>query len=159
MPVDGISTYGNTPNYQRNNVAASSNSLTITDFYKLLAAQLQYQDADNPMDTSEMMAQMVQSQMISAIMEMSNVNMEMASVNMNTYASSMVGKEVTMAELDSEGKYTGENTTGTVTSCVLGEPAILYIGDKGYHLSQLMSVGKLVTPPEEGGETEQNPAT
>ena len=46
---------------------AGNAGLSIEDFYKLLAAQLRYQDADNPMDTSEMMAQMVQTQMIDTI--------------------------------------------------------------------------------------------
>ena len=48
--------------YDRNSVSAASNELTMTDFYQLLAAQLKYQDADNPMDTSQMMVQMVQTE-------------------------------------------------------------------------------------------------
>lgn len=115
--------------------------LTLSDFYKLLAAQLQYQDADNPMDTSQMMAQMVQTQMIQAITQMSSINSEMYTMNAISYATSMVGKEVTMAEVDDEGKFTEETTTGTVTGVLLGSNPILYIGDKEYTLSQIMSIG------------------
>ncbi|HCR82063.1 MAG TPA: flagellar hook capping protein, partial [Lachnospiraceae bacterium] len=89
--MDGIQALSNNSS---NTAAAGSSSasgtsgLSINDFYKLLAAQMQYQDADNPMDTSEMMAQMVQTHMIEAITNMSTINTI-------TYASSMVGKEVT----------------------------------------------------------------
>ena len=116
--------------------ASGTSGLSINDFYKLLAAQMQYQDADNPMDTSEMMAQMVQTHMIEAITNMSTINTI-------TYASSMVGKEVTMAEIDSQGKFTGEHTTGTVSGILMGDNPILYIGDKAYHMAQIMTVGEV----------------
>lgn len=105
------------------------------DFYTLLAAQLKYQDADNPMDTSEMMASMVQTQMIQAIMEMS-------SMNMTSYASSMIGKQVTVAEIDSQGMYTGDKT-GVVTGVVLGDNPVIFIGDKAYNINQVVSIGEI----------------
>lgn len=114
--------------------AASQGSLGITDFYKLLAAQLQYQDADNPMDTSEMMNQLVQTQMIEAITQMSTTNTI-------TYASSMVGKEVRMAEVDSQGRFTGEETKGTITGILMGDNPILFMNGKAYHMAQIMTVG------------------
>ena len=88
----------------------------MTDFYTLLAAQMKYQDADNPMDTSEMMASMVQTQMIQAISEMTTMQM-------TTYAASMIGKEVTVAEVDANGQYTGDKV-GTVTSVLLGSSPV-----------------------------------
>ncbi len=48
------------------------------------------------MDTSEMMAQMVQTQMIDTINQMNQISVI-------TYASSMIGKEVTVMVLDSQG--------------------------------------------------------
>ena len=75
MPVDGVG--GSTAAqlmYNRNDVAGTSEELTMTDFYKLMAAQMQYQDPDNPMDTSELMAQMVQSKMITAIAQMTSIS-------------------------------------------------------------------------------------
>lgn len=129
-------------------VSSSGGMLTMTDFYTLLAAQLRYQDADNPMDTSEMMAQMVQSQMIQTITQLSEVTI-------TTYAASMAGKEVTVAEVDSKGQYTGENTVGVVESVVFsGNTPILFVNGKGYYMSQLMAIGKV--PDMEGnGETEK----
>ena len=130
-----------------------SNELTINDFYKLLSAQLRYQDADNPMDTSEMMAQMVQTQMIQAITEMSSINLEMYAINTISYASSMVGKTVTMAEVDEDGKFTGETTTGTVSGILMGNNPSLYIDGKEYSLSQIMTGGEVPDSAiEDGGD-------
>ena len=107
MAVDntGISLFYSTPQtqsttYNRAESSASSTELTMTDFYQLLAAQFKYQDADNPMDTSQMMAQMVQTQMISALTHMTTAINDLSLVNTTTYAVSMVGKDVTVAELD-----------------------------------------------------------
>lgn len=132
--IQALANYSNTAS--AGNAASGTSGLSINDFYKLLAAQMQYQDADNPMDTSEMMSQMVQTQMIEAITNMSTINTI-------TYASSMVGKEVTMAEIDSAGKFTGDHTTGTVSGILMGDNPILYVGDKAYHMAQIMTVGKV----------------
>lgn len=121
---------------------SSSGGMSVSDFYKVLAAQLKYQDADNPMNTSEMMAQMVQTQMISAITEMTTTNTI-------SYATSMMGRDVTMAEIDAIGRFTGETTSGTVTGVMLGDMPIVYIGDKGYFLSQIMNVGEVPEKPED----------
>ncbi len=134
MAVGPIS--GSNSDYRAESIPTGTNkSLSTMDFYTLLAAQLKYQDADNPMDTSEMMASMVQTQMIQAITEMS-------SMNMTSYASSMIGKEVTVAEIDSQGMYTGDKT-GVVTGVVLGDNPIIFIGDKAYHINQVVSIGEI----------------
>lgn len=147
MPVDGVG--GSTAAqlmYNRNDVAGTSEELTMTDFYKLMAAQMQYQDPDNPMDTSELMAQMVQSKMITAMAQMT-------SISTTTYATSMLGTEVTVAEVDEKGVGTGEYTKGKVTGVVLGDNPIIYVDGKLYSLSQIMSVGDVKLPGEgEEGE-------
>ena len=140
--------------YNGGSVSSAGGMLTMTDFYTILAAQLKYQDADNPMDTSEMMAQMVQSQMIQTITQLSEVTV-------TTYAASMAGKEVTVAEVDINGKYTGKNTVGVVESVVFsGATPVLYINGKSYTMSQLMAVGKIPETekpekPEEGGDAQK----
>ncbi len=149
MPIQGVTNFTN-PLTVKETATASSSGMDLNDFYELLAAQLKYQDADNPMDTSEMMAQMVQTQMISAITEMSQANVI-------TYASSMVDKTVTVAEMDQNGMYTGENTTGLVTGVILGDSPIIFVDGNGYYLSQIMSIGE--TPeseatPEDGDTSE-----
>ena len=141
-------------NYSGGSVSSAGGMLSMTDFYTLLAAQLKYQDADNPMDTSEMMAQMVQSQMIQTLSQLSEVTI-------TTYAASMSGKEVTVAEVDINGNYTGKNTVGVVESVVFsGSSPVLFVNGKSYTMSQLMAVGKIPETekpekPEEGEETEK----
>ncbi len=127
--------------------ATGDGSLDINDFYTLLATQIKYQDADNPMDTAEMMNQMVQMQMIEAITQMSQINA-------TSYSMSMVGQSITVAELDESGAYTGSTSTGVVTGVLLGEDPLIFIGENAYTLSQIMSVGAIpdLTPPEEGTE-------
>lgn len=125
--------------------------ITMSDFYQLLATQLQYQDADNPMDTSEMVNQMVQTQMSSAIQQMSAAVTDLTTVNLVNYASSMMGKEVTVALVDDKGNYTGEELTGVVSGVSLGTVPTVVIDGKEYVLAQIMSVGD-VPPREEGSE-------
>lgn len=127
--------------YSRGESKESSTELTMTDFYQLLAAQLKYQDADNPMDTSQMMVQMVQTQMITALNNMTTTINDLALVNTTSYAASMIGKEVTVAKLGVDGKYNGETVTGTVTSVNLGNPPSVMVDGESYHLSQLMEIG------------------
>ncbi len=111
--------------------------LEMEDFYKLLAAQLRYQDMDNPMDTSEMMAQMVQTQMIQTITQLNQMSYI-------TYAASMIGKEVVVGVVDQYGFATNEFKTGVVEGVnITANPPTLFIDGKRYELSQLVSIGKL----------------
>lgn len=128
---------------------AMTNSLTITDFYKLLATQLQYQDADNPMDTGEMMNQLVQTQMSQTISYMTTAISDMSTVNLITYASSMIGKEVTVAEVDEDGNITDERTTGVVSGVSLDGMPYIYIDGKKYSVMQIMTMGEVPKEPEE----------
>lgn len=141
--VGGVGRAGGTEStYRNNNVPTSegNSSLSISDFYKLMAAQLQYQDPDNPASTSDMMASMVQTQMVEAITQMS-------AMSSTTYVASMVGKKVTIAEVDKDGKYTGD-TVGVVTSVVLGNNPAVYVDGKPYSLSQIMAIGDKIPKPE-----------
>lgn len=118
------------------------NSMSMTDFYQLLATQLQYQDADNPMDTSEMMNQLVQTQMSQMLDQMTTAISDLTTVNLLNYASSMMGKEVTLAEVNSAGNYTGEETTGVVTGVTLGSNPSVVVNGKEYSIVQIMNVGE-----------------
>lgn len=130
-------------------VSTANSTMDLQDFYYLLAAQLKYQDADNPMDTAEMMGTMVQTQMIQAISQMTQSNT-------TTYAASMIGKEVTIAEVDNDGMYTGDKK-GTVTGVVLGDNPLIFVDGKAYYLSQIVAVGEIpkddaTTKPDEPQE-------
>lgn len=127
---DIITAYGTN---DKKPTTTSNSTLSMEDFYSLMAAQLKYQDMDNPADTSQMMQTMVQSQMIQAITNM-------AATNTTTYAASMVGKEVTVAEVDSKGFYKGDKE-GVVTGVVLGDDPLVLIDGKSYSLSQIVAIG------------------
>lgn len=149
MAVGPIS--GSQSDYRAESIPTGTNkSLDQMDFYTLLAAQLKYQDADNPMDTAQMMASMVQTQMIQAITEMT-------SMNMTSYATSMIGKQVTVAVTDKDGMYTGDKT-GTVTGVVLGDNPIVFVDGVSYNINQVVSVGEIPkNDDKDDGEKPKDP--
>lgn len=119
-------------------------SLTMDDYFQLLAAQLQYQDSNNPMSNSEMMAQLTEMAMVEAM----NTSTQTTII---TYASGMLNKEATVLEIDPNTGYaTGESVTGIVTGVNLsGSSPTIFINDKEYSLSQLMSLGKVPEKPDD----------
>lgn len=124
----------------------SENVMDMDAFLKLLAAQLQNQDVMNPMGNNEFMQQMVQMATVTAMNTFTDISMQ-------TYAASLVGKEITVAEVDKDGDIT--EVYGKVTGAGLygGEQVVFIDNDKSYYLSQIMAVGKL--PPKK--EEEENP--
>jgi len=148
--------------YVRKDAAANNSSLSMDDFWKLLSAQLQYQDMTNPMSNSEMMGQLTQMASMNAMSTLSTTMETMSDtmtqameslsqISLSSYATNLLGKEVAVAELDEEGKLAGK-TVGVVEGVALtgGNPYI-YIDGKSYSLSQLMSMGEV--PELEEDET------
>ena len=131
----------------QNSTSRKNNTdLDMTDFLKLMIVQLQSQTMDDTMDTSEMMNQMVQMQMVTAITNMTETNIM-------TYASSLVNKEVTIGIINGD---TLEEPVVTVigTGMSNGQQVIFGQDENGdvetYNLNQIMAVGKL--PPKEEAE-------
>lgn len=131
----------------QNSTSRKNNTdLDMTDFLKLMIVQLQSQTLDDTMDTSEMMNQMVQMQMVTAITNMTETNIM-------TYASSLVNKEVTIGIVNGD---TLEERVVTVigTGMSNGQQVIFGQDENGdvetYNLNQIMAVGKL--PPKEEAE-------
>lgn len=124
----------------------ASGTLSMDSFLMLMAMQLQNQDPMHPTSQDNYMMQLAQMAVVEAMSSMTQVSI-------STYASSMVGKEVTVAEYDSKGNLT--TVTGTVTGIALyyDEP-VIFIGDKGYTMSQLMSVGKVPDGSEDSDGSE-----
>lgn len=124
-------------------------TLDMDDFYTLMAAEMQYQDVLNPeSNTAEMMNQMVQMSMINAMQDM-------MTMSMTTYAGSLMGKEVIIADTTT-GKM--ETVYGVVEGVNLynGTPTIIVNG-KEYSMSQIMGLGKApeTTKPEEKPDPEE----
>ncbi len=134
--------------------STSSNTLTTDDYWKLMAAQLQYQDMTNPMDNSEMMNQMTQMSSMStmeklseAVANFSTVTNNLSTVTLTSYSTGLLGKEVTVAvpdpngEKDEDGKTKLTYTKGKVTGVDLTGATSVYVDGRKYELSQVMSVG------------------
>ena len=75
----------------------SNLDLDMTSFIQLMITQLTSQGIDNTMDTSEMLNQMVQMQMITSMVNMTDA------VTMN-YAASLVNQKVTVGKYGEDGK-------------------------------------------------------
>lgn len=132
----------------KHNTNKTSVDLDMTDFLTLMVVQLQNQSIDDTADTSQMLNQMVQMQMISAL-----TNMTDASIM--SYASSLVGKEVTVMTYDGN-KPKEEIIEVMGTGTYGGEQVIFSKEGNMYHMNEIMAVGRL---PEKVEETEESAET
>ncbi len=128
---------------------SNKGDLTMNDFWRLMAAQLQYQDPMNPMSNSEMMSQMTQMATMNAMTSVSDavakfatVSNNLSQVTLTTYSTGLLGKEVTIAITDDEGYMTGVKK-GTVTGVDLTGATSVYVDGKKYELSEVMGIGAL----------------
>lgn len=128
----------------------SNLDLDMTDFITLMITQMTNQGIDDTMDTSEMLNQMVQMQMITSMVNMTDAT------TMN-YAASLVGKEVTIGKYE-DGEL--QEMVGTVTATATKDGQhVVFINDEYYYLNEIMAVGRLPEPKEdeetgEDGKTE-----
>ncbi len=145
--------------------ANDKNTLSMTDYFKLLAAQLANQDMTNPMENSEMMNQMVQMGMMQAITAMTDSMEASTATTAQTYAASLIGQEVTVMVTE-ESASGVETPTGVkygkveYVSFVNGDAKFKLEGDKKeYSMSYLVGVGKIpdpfVTDVEINGDKEE----
>ncbi len=75
--------------------ANTKSVLDMNDFIKLMAAQLRHQDMNNPLNESEMMAQMAQMATVQAMTTFTDIAV-------TSYSASLVGKEVTLAQIEED---------------------------------------------------------
>ncbi len=118
--------------------------LSMNDFLMLMVTELQNQSIDSNADTSQMLSQMVMMQMVDAM-----TNMTQASIM--GYAASLVGKTVTVGEVDSNGRV--QEVVGTVTGTgVMNGEQVVFVNDKYYYMNQIIAVGTL--PAEKPNSTD-----
>ena len=156
--ADSLGVSGTSDPYTRYSYTAQANdknTITMTGFFQLLATQLQNQDMTNPMDNSEIMAQMTQMAMVQAMTTMTEAIDNSTAVSTQTYAASMIGQEITVAvtEKDAAGRETPVGVKyGKVVSVdfTSGMPTIRLENDpKDYSMSYILGVGKLDDPYKE----------
>lgn len=124
--------------------------LDMTDFIQLMITQLTNQGIDESVDTSDMLNQMIQMQMVETM-----ANLTDASIM--SYAASLVNQKVTVGKMNSEGKLEEVYGTVTGTGTMNGKQVIFLDNDEYYQMSEIMAVGKLPPPKEEeedGDKTE-----
>ena len=145
--IQGVSSA--TSPYEKATYSAKSNdknTLSIESYFKLLAAQLANQDMTNPMDNSEMMAQMTQMAMVQSLGTMTtNMKQEMA-LTKTSYLAGLIGKDVTAKVPESELKANPnapKEKSGVIASVNLtgDEPSFRLEGDiTDYPLESLLMV-------------------
>lgn len=130
----------------------SNLDLDMTDFIQLMITQLTSQGIDDTMDTSEMLNQMVQMQMITSMVNMTDA------VTMN-YSASLVGKHVTVGKYGDDGKLQEIYGEVTGTGTIDGQQVVFLDNKEYYYLNEIMAVGKLPPKEEEkeDGEAEGGP--
>ena len=128
----------------------SNLDLDMTDFIQLMITQLTSQGIDDTMDTSEMLNQIVQMQMITSMVNMTDA------VTMN-YSASLVGKNVTVGKYGSDGKLQEIYGEVTGTGTIDGQQVVFLDNKEYYLLSEIMAVGKL--PPKEEDKEEDGEKT
>lgn len=138
----------------------AGSDLDMTDFLTLMVAGFKNQDMENPASTSDMMNQLVQMSVVTAI---NNMNSLVSESTVMTYAASLVGKTVTV------GKYVAgqkglQEVEGVVTGTgTLNGKQVIFLGEDSYYLTDIMAVGKLPEKKEDidpdgsttGGSTEK----
>ncbi len=153
--ADSLGVSGTSDPYTRYSYTAQANdknTITMTGFFQLLATQLQNQDMTNPMDNSEIMAQMTQMAMVQAMTTMTDTMKNSSAINTQTYAAGLVGQEVTMA-VTQKNIYGQEEPVDVKYAKVewvnftSGDPTIKIEGDdKEYNLVHLVGMGKVPNP-------------
>ncbi|SEA42092.1 flagellar basal-body rod modification protein FlgD [Oribacterium sp. KHPX15] len=143
--VSGVS--GSTSPYNTGSYSVESNdknTLSITSYFKLLAAQLSSQDMTNPMDNSELLAQMSQMAMVQSLSSMTKSVDSQIAFAQQSYSVGMIGKEVTVLVEGEAGSGQSTTTkTGIVESVHLtdDEPIIRLKGDTtDYKISDIASI-------------------
>lgn len=107
-------------------------SLTSEDFLNLMVMQMKNQDPMNPMDDSQMLAQMAQ---FSTMQQMQ----ELASYSKQNYIASLVGQRVTAAKFAVNG--TVQKETGVVEKISLVDNEYkIYVNGVAFSLEQIMEL-------------------
>ncbi len=142
------------------------NTLSMTGFFQLMAVQLQNQDMSNPMDNSELMAQMTQMAMVQSMTSMTDAIENSTAISTQVYAAGLVGQQVTVA-ITEENSY-GQDVPVDVKYAKVewvdftsGSPTFKVEGDeKVYPLTHLVGMGEVPNPfGNSSEEVGKNPDT
>lgn len=121
---------------QKNNEA-----LNMQDFLNLLVAQITNQDAMNPMDNTEFIAQMAQFSTLQAMTDLTEIALQ-------GQATSLIGKNVVVAGYNNYGELTiDEGIVQRVT--IHSGKTKLYVNDIEYEYSNVMEIKEAETTEDD----------
>lgn len=133
----------------------SNTDLDMTDFIQLMITQLTNQGIDESVNTSDMLNQMIQMQMVETIATLTDASVM-------SYAASLVGQMVTVGKYDSEGNLQEIYGQVTGTGTMNGSQVVFIDNGEYYQMNEILAVGKLppreenkVEDPEKPGDTEK----
>lgn len=106
--------------------------MDMNDFFKLMVAQLTNQDMMNPTNDTEFIAQMAQ---FSALQGVQTIQ----EYQLSSYATSYVGKEVKIAEVDDNGDLKTIEGVVDAVSFYSGKPQVI-VGGTAYDLYTVMEI-------------------
>ena len=110
----------------------SDRQVSIDDFLVLMVEQLKNQDFMNPVDDTQYVTQLAQ---FTTMQQMQ----ELAYNAKSTYATSLVGKDVTAAKITVNGDLATTEGPVEKVSLLDGE-YVIYVGGKGFTLDEIMEV-------------------
>ena len=121
--------------------------LDVNDFLQLIVQQFQNQTMDQAASSTDMLNQLVQMSVVQAISQVSESIATMVDASTLSYAASLVGKEVTIGQVDKDGKIQEIVGQVTGTGTYQGAP-VIFVNGKQYYLSEIMAIGRLPEKPE-----------
>lgn len=146
MTTNQINSYGVGSSTDTTTNKTSKSAVSSQDFLKLLSAQMANQDVMNPTDNTQYISQLAQFSSLQAITELSQSGKSqldaietLTQISYAQYGASLVGKNVTVASYDENGKYVEVKGVVTNTNFASGTCTVT-VNDKKYDLSAVMEV-------------------
>jgi len=108
------------------------NQVSVDSFLQLMVAQLKNQDFNNPVDDTQYLTQLAQFTTMQAMQQLNQYSM-------TAYATSLVGKEVRVAKVSSQGELQTFEGVVEKVSLIDNEVAV-YVNQTMFTLAQIMEV-------------------
>jgi flagellar basal-body rod modification protein FlgD len=119
-------------------ITQSANDIQM-DYMKLLVTQLQNQNPLEPMDNNQMASQLAQLSQLGQIEQLNSKFSDVLATSQRSYASSLVGKEVSFAFTDEAGDT--QLASGAVAGVITqGDDIKLQVGNYTIGLSDVLAV-------------------
>ncbi len=139
--MSSIPNTGNTSTFDWLNASGEAtpdrmNDLSMSDFIRMMVAELENQDPMNPMSNTEMLAQISQMRSITSNEKLSATVEALAMGQSLATASSMIGKTITGVDT------LGQTVTGVVDKVVIEDgSAKLYVGSSVIRTQNVTAIG------------------